>query len=86
MFIVGNQSTRTYLHWFQPRSDTSLPVGTIWSISVRFYRLLMLLWALWLAASLLRWLNWGWLQFSEGCLWSRKSEFVEATLVEEPAE
>ena len=82
MFIIGNQSSRTYLNWFQPRIGTDLPVARITSISVWFYRLLMLFWALWLAASLLRWLKWGWTQFSHGGLWSKKSEFVTATVVE----
>jgi hypothetical protein len=41
------------------------------SISVWFYRLLMLAWALWLAAALLRWLHWGWSQFSHGGGWKR---------------
>jgi hypothetical protein len=35
------------------------------------YRILMLLWALWLAHSLLKWLRWGWGCFSEGGLWRR---------------
>jgi hypothetical protein len=29
----------------------------------------MLAWALWLAAALVRWLRWGWTQFSRGELW-----------------
>jgi len=69
MFIVGNQSTRTMLQWFQPRSENLLPTPTVVSVSIWFYRLLMLLWALWLAASLLRWLKWGWQQFSTGEVW-----------------
>lgn len=83
MFIVGNQSSRTYLHWFQPRIANELPVASIISVSVWFYRLFMLFWALWLATSLLRWLKWGWTQFSTGGLWkkNRKDEFVEVEAV-----
>jgi hypothetical protein len=69
MFIVGNGSSRTVLNWFQPRSGQALPLARTVSISVWFYRLLMLFWALWLAASLLRWLKWGWTQFSSGGCW-----------------
>jgi len=37
----------------------------------------MLAWALWLAAALLRWLKWGWNQFShEGC-WKRMGKKKE---------
>lgn len=69
MFISGNESTRTVLNWYQARSDGTLPQPACLSISVWWYRLLMLLWALWLAASLIRWLAWGWQQFNAGgCL------------------
>ena len=71
MFIVGNNSSRTYLQWFQPREGPQLPEPYIISISVWFYRLLMLFWALWLAVALLRWLKWGWTQFSHGGGWRR---------------
>lgn len=76
MFIVGNGSTRTTLHWFQPRTGTELPVGRIVSVSVWFYQLLMLLWALWLAASLLRWLKWGWTQFAKNGVWRTRSKIA----------
>jgi hypothetical protein len=57
------------------------------SISVWFYRLLMLFWALWLATALLRWLQNGWTAFSHGGCWKRPTAadnppIVEATQVE----
>lgn len=79
MFIIGNGSDRTNLKWFQPRIDTNLPVARVISVSVWFYRLLMLFWALWLANSLVRWLKWGWQQFSDGTLWKRTPKIVTAT-------
>ncbi len=69
MFIVGNNSTSTRLNWFQPRVGPALPEPFVVSISVWFYRLLMLLWALWLANALLSWLKWGWNQFTQGGGW-----------------
>ena len=72
MFIVGNQSTPENLQWFQPRGGQTLPQPFIVSVSVWFYRLLMLFWALWLATSLLRWLKWGWQQYSQGACWKRR--------------
>jgi len=69
MFIRGNHSTRTILQWFQPRVGMGLPEPHIVSVSVWFYRLLMLFWALWLATALLRWLGWGWNQFQHGSCW-----------------
>jgi hypothetical protein len=35
------------------------------------YRLLMLLWALWLAASVLKWVKWAWDCFSAGGYWRK---------------
>ncbi len=66
MFISGNDSTRAMLSWYQARGEGALPQPGCISISVWWYRLLMLLWALWLAASLIRWLAWGWRQFNAG--------------------
>ncbi len=66
MFIVGNRSSRTFLRWYQARSDAILPRPGCISVSIWWYRLLMLAWALWLAASLIRWLRWAWNQFSGG--------------------
>ena len=57
------------MNWFQPTSGTVLPGPEVWSVSVWYYRLFMLAWALWLAAALIRWLKWGWEQFSHETLW-----------------
>jgi hypothetical protein len=74
MFIVGNHSTRTSLQWFQPRGGLNLPEPYVVSISVWYYRYAMLAWALWLAIALLRWLTWGWKQFTFGGGWTRRIE------------
>jgi hypothetical protein len=66
MFILGNGSHRTLLRWYQARSDLALPTPGCFAVSIWWYRILMLLWALWLAASLIRWLRWAWNQFSSG--------------------
>jgi hypothetical protein len=78
MFIEGNGSTRTNLSWYQPRSDASLPTPGCYSVSIWWFRILMLAWALWLAASLIRWLRWAWQQFSTGGCF-RKAEKKQAT-------
>jgi hypothetical protein len=68
MFITGNGSSPDVLRWYQAQSDGPLPEPALASVSIWWYRFLMLLWALWLAASLVRWLRWGWNQFSSGGL------------------
>jgi hypothetical protein len=74
MYIIGNGSYRNQLKWFQPQIDGELPQLTVISISVWYYRLLMLLWALWLASALLRWLVTGWQHFTQGGAWRRRPE------------
>jgi len=66
MFITGNNSSATALRWFQARTELTLPQPGFASISIWWYRLLMLGWALWLAASVIRWLRLGWQHFSRG--------------------
>jgi len=66
MFITGNGSSRRVLQWYQARCETLLPNPGCFSISIWWYRFLMLAWALWLASSLIRWLHWAWQQFSSG--------------------
>ncbi|GAB4178524.1 MAG: hypothetical protein Fur0032_19000 [Terrimicrobiaceae bacterium] len=72
MFITGNESTRTMLRWFAARSPGPLPEPVFYSVSIWWYRFLMLAWALWLAASLIRWLRWGWGQFLSGGFFRKK--------------
>lgn len=66
MFIAGNGSTRSALRWYQARCGEILPQPGCLSVSIWWFRLLMLAWALWLAASLLRWLRMAWTSFSTG--------------------
>ena len=74
MQVSGNQSNAYDLKWYQDRSEALLP--TVWVVSVPLlaYRILMLLWSLWLAFALLGWLKWGWQVFSSQGMW-RSIEF-----------
>ena len=77
MFIAGNGSTRSTLRWYLARCGESLPQPGCISISIWWFRLLMLAWALWLAASLLRWLRLAWVRFSTGgCFRGGKKKVV----------
>ncbi|MCK5878853.1 MAG: hypothetical protein KAH24_03680, partial [Holophagae bacterium] len=73
MYIVGNGSSIDYLRWYQDFSAGKLPGSWVLSISIWFYRFLMLAWALWLAHSLIKWLGWAWRQFSFEGLWQKFS-------------
>lgn len=74
MQITGNQSSAVDLNWYQDRSPAVLPQATVVSVPIIVYRLLMLLWSFWLAASLLNWLKWGWQCYSLNGLWNKKME------------
>jgi hypothetical protein len=73
MQIAGNQSTAFKLNWYQDRSPSVLPTASVVSLPLMSYRIMMLIWSLWLAISLLNWLKWGWECFSNDALW-KKSE------------
>ena len=75
MQIEGNGSYGSSLSWYQDRVDSSeagaglVPRPWVLSVSMWWYRGLMLAWALWLAWSLVRWLPWAWQSFGTGGLW-----------------
>ncbi len=66
MYIAGNGSSASRLAWYSARTPSELPLPGYASVSVWWYRLAMLLWALWLAAALVRWLRLGWRNSSNG--------------------
>ena len=71
MQIAGNQSTAFKLNWYQDRSMAVLPTASVISVPLMSYRIMMLIWSLWLAISLLDWLKWGWQCFSNDGLWKK---------------
>jgi hypothetical protein len=73
MQIAGNGSTAYVLNWYQDQVQETLPRIWVLSVPLSVYRILMLLWALWLAYSVLGWLRWAWRQYGIDGYW-RKSE------------
>ncbi len=65
------------LQWYQDITSNLLPRAWVISLPLYIYRVLMLVWALWLAFSLIKWLRWGWDCYSSNGLW-RKSDPQEA--------
>lgn len=60
---------KTQLSWFADQSAGVLPEANIFSVPLYVYRLLMLMWALWLAFALIRWLKWGLNCFTAKAVW-----------------
>lgn len=70
MMIAGNSSYGNYLNWYSDRIAGVVPEPTVFSVSIWYYRVLMLLWSIWVAFALIRWLKWAWAVFSQGEMWS----------------
>ncbi|MCG8313204.1 MAG: hypothetical protein MI976_08310 [Pseudomonadales bacterium] len=79
MGIVGNGSSHYYLNWYQDQAEQWLPTVAWVSVPLWCYRLMMLVWSLWLAVAVLRWLKWAWACFSDGGLWKAKPGTESAT-------
>ena len=79
MHVTGNGSYGNALTWFADRSDSVLPVAAAWSVPIWIYKVLILIWALWLSFALLRWLPWVWQCFAKDGFWhSRRGDVIEA--------
>jgi hypothetical protein len=72
MHVAGNGSAASSLRWFADQSANVLPSGGVLSVSLWFYKLAMLAWALWLANALISWLQWVFQAWTHGGYW-RKS-------------
>lgn len=77
MQISGNYSSDFQLNWTQDRIGGIMPQPWVLSLHRMVYHVLMLIWALWLALSLLRWLRWGWHAFGEGGLWKNPPKRIK---------
>ncbi|NVJ59960.1 MAG: hypothetical protein HWE27_06190 [Gammaproteobacteria bacterium] len=60
MGIQGNQSSGYVLNWYADQAAGLLPDISVISLPTWCYKLLMLVWALWLAFMLVRWVKWAW--------------------------
>jgi hypothetical protein len=78
LLVAGPGSSSHLLSWTSDRFTDR--TASAWALSAPtwLYRVLMLGWALWLAASLLKWVTWAWRCFSEGGAWPEKAVVVVA--------
>ena len=71
MQVAGAGSSGSQLNWYVDQVESSLPSATIVSVPMWSWRLLMLLWSLWLASRLVRWLPWAFRCFKAHGLWRK---------------
>jgi hypothetical protein len=72
MHITGNGSSAYNFFWYQDRSSLTLPQGWFLSFPIWVYRGVMLLWSVWIAANISKWVKWSWDGFSYRGLWPKK--------------
>ena len=78
MHITGNGSSACWLRWYQDRiAGPLLPQAWVISLPLWCYRVVMLVWSLWLAFALTGWLRWAWEGFSDRLLWRKAEEQTE---------
>jgi hypothetical protein len=73
MQVAGAGSSAFDLRWYEDGNGGALPSPVVWSVPLWVWRVLMLLWSLWLAASLVRWLPWAFTCYRQGGLWKKKA-------------
>ncbi len=73
MHVTGHNSYADVLRWFADRSDSALPVASVFTVPLWIYKALILAWALWLSFALLRWLPWVWECFSSQGYWRTRT-------------
>ena len=69
MQVAGGGSSDTVLRWYADRVTGQMPAAGVLSLPLWLYRVGMLLWALWLAAGLVRGVGPAWRAFGESGLW-----------------
>ena len=84
MHVAGNASSAWDLHWFADQAKDALPQGGVVSVSLWFYKLAMLAWALWLANALIGWLRWGFDAWTKGGYWKTRERKPAPPLPDAP--
>lgn len=69
MMLSGNGSHASSLLWYQDQSDGHISPALVFSLPILYYRIAMLLWSIWLAFALMRWIPWAWHQLNAGGFW-----------------
>ena len=73
MLVTGNNSWSHLYNFFQDRAaPDTFPTATVVSVNLMIYRAVMLIWSLWLANRLLRWVAWSWQAYGTKGVWRGK--------------
>ncbi len=84
MHVSGNGSSMHRLRWFADRSLSELPAPLVYSVPLWAYKILILLWSLWLSFALVRWLPWVWQALRSGRAWAPQGDKSDADAAASP--
>lgn len=76
MQVTGNGSTNTMFRWYSDRIDGLMPRPSVVSLPLWVFRVFMLVWSLWLAASLIGWLRRGGKALGQGG-WVKRPPLID---------
>lgn len=82
MHIKGNGSSAYYLRWYEDMSAGELAQAWVISLPLWIYKLVMLVWSIWLAVSLIRWLTWSWKALGSGGFWYASNDLIKTDSTE----
>ena len=86
MRFAGAQDLNgTPLYWFLDRTQDALSRPAVLSVSLWWYKLAMLAWALWLSFALTRWIRWAWGVFTREGLWRARPAGSSPPITDSPA-
>jgi hypothetical protein len=78
MGVRGPGSYGNTFTWFIDHTTSGLPLPTVYSVPLWIYRVIMFVWALWIALALARWLRFAWRAWNTGGYWrGRETEGVQ---------
>ena len=72
------------LAWFVDQSSATLPSPGVLSVSLWWYKIAMLAWALWLSFALTRWTRWAWGVFASHGLWRAPAAITSPSPTDPP--
>ena len=82
MQVQGNGSSAYFYNWFTDQSESTLPSAWVLSLPLWVYRVIMLVWSLWLAFALIRWVPWAWQQWASPRMWYKSAKVETGTETE----
>jgi hypothetical protein len=71
MQVRGAESTQYVLRWYTDRFQGPTPSAGVYTVSQWAWRGAMLAWSLWIAYSLINWLQWAWSSLNRGDGWRK---------------